>query len=102
MGWVYVVAALEVVALALVVVDIIGIRRRAGRALPVISLGMKLSVILAYVLWWLYYNVFTQASSMEDLAAFAGILVVSVPVLSISIVLDLMVVRALRRQRKGL
>ena len=101
MGWVYVVAVLEVVALVFVVVDIIGIRRRAGRRLPIVSLGMKLSVILAYVLWWVYFNVFTQASSMEDLAAFAGILVVSVPVLTISIVLDLMVVRALLRQRKG-
>lgn len=101
MGWVYVVAALEVVALAFVVVDIIGIKRRAGRAMPYISLGMKISVVLAYVLWWLYFNVITHASSMEDLAAFAGILVVSVPVLATSIVLDLMVVRALRRQRKG-
>ena len=101
MGWVYVVAALEVVAVALVVVDIIAIRKGLGRALPYVSLGAKLAVVLAYAVWWLWYNVLTSASSMEDLAAFAGILVVSVPVLLMSVVLDIMVLRALRRQRKG-
>lgn len=101
MGWVYVVGALELIAVPFAVADIIAIRKRVSRMLPVVALGMKIAVVLAYVAWWLYFNVITSAQSMEDLAVFAGILVVSVPVLITSAVLDIMIVRALLRARKG-
>ncbi|MBN2846823.1 MAG: hypothetical protein JXP72_00010 [Coriobacteriia bacterium] len=101
MGWVYVVGALELVAVPFAVVDIIALRKGVARSLPLVALGMKIAVILAYAVWWLYFNVITSAQSMEDLAVFAGILVVSVPVLIVSAVLDIMIVRALLRARKG-
>jgi hypothetical protein len=100
-GWVYVFAVLEVLAVALAIVDVIAVRRKVGRALPKVSLGMKASVVLAFLVWWLYFNFIAQGTTMEDLAAFAGILVVSVPVLLVSVVLDIMTVRALAQARKG-
>ena len=99
-GWVWAFLGLEIAAVLAGVVDVIAIRRRLGKSLPKIALGMKAAVVLAFAMWWVYFNLITQATSMEDLATFAGMLVTSVPVLAVSLVLDIMTLRALVRSRK--
>jgi hypothetical protein len=100
MAWVYAFWALGAVACLAAIVDVVAIVGRHGRSLPTIALGLKSAVVAAFVVWWVYFNLIATGTTMEDLAVFAGILVVSVPVLIASAVLDALTVRALLVHRK--
>lgn len=88
MAWVYALWALALLALVGVVADAVAIKRRRMRGAAIASLVLKALVVLAYVGWAAFFGLIRQASGWEDLAAFAGILVLSLPTLLVAIVLD--------------
>ena len=97
MAWVYAFWALGLIALGTVALDIVAARRGAGGRLPAVSLGVKGLVIAAFVLWWAYFEFFASATTWEDLTSFAGLIVVSVPLLLAAVVLDVIVARRMMR-----
>jgi len=99
MGWVWAFWGLAALVVAMVALDIVAMRRGAAGRLPAVSLGLKGLVALGFGAWWLYFGVLSGAQTWEDLATFAGLIVLSVPVLLVAVVLDVLIVRALGRPR---
>jgi len=98
---VYAFMALAAFAILMLGIDIMALVRRIAVPQAGAALVLKVIVILAFAGFWLYFNVFHEAQSMEDLAAFVGMLVISVPVLAVTAVLDVLVARRLRAEAKG-
>ena len=98
MGWVYVFWALGAIALLGIVADVIALRRKVAPKAVCAALILKGLVIVAFAGWWAYFQL-VSPQGWEDLASFAGILVVSVPVLAVAIVLDVAVVRGVARTK---
>lgn len=100
MTWVYLFWALALLSLVGIIADVVALRRGERRGAAIASLVLKGLVVLAYVGWAVFFGVIRQASGWEDLATFAGILVLSVPVLLAAIVLDAVIaVRLSNAQR---
>lgn len=98
MGWVYGYWVLLSIALVGAAVDIAAVRRGVAGRLASVSLALKTTVLFAFAAWWAYYRFIAAATTMEDLAAFAGLLVLSQPVLAVALICDGLVARALARQ----
>lgn len=88
MAWVYAFFAVALLALVGVVADAVAIRRKRMRGAAIASLVLKALVVLAYAGWVVFFGLIRRASGWEDLATFAGILVVSIPLLLVAAVLD--------------
>lgn len=88
MAWVYAFWAVALLALVGVLADAIAIKRKQMRGAAIAALVLKGLVVLAYVGWAVFFGLIRQASGWEDLAAFAGVLVLSVPTLLVAVVLD--------------
>lgn len=97
MAWVYAFWALGLIAIGTVALDVVALRRGAGGRLPAVSLGIKGLVLGAFVVWWAYFEFFATATTWEDLTSFAGLLVVSVPLLLAAVVLDVIAARRMLR-----
>ncbi|MCX8007221.1 MAG: hypothetical protein N3B11_03790 [Coriobacteriia bacterium] len=99
MTWVYLFWALGLLALVGIVADVVAIRRKRMRGAAVASLVLKAIVVLAYVSWVVFFGLIRRASGWEDLATFAGILVLSVPVLLAAVVTDAVIAMRLSNER---
>ncbi|MDI6712391.1 MAG: hypothetical protein QMD96_04045 [Anaerosomatales bacterium] len=88
MAWVYAFWAVALLALVGVVADAVALKRKQMRGAAIAALVLKGLVVLAYVGWAVFFGLIRQASGWEDLATFAGILVLSIPTLLVAIVLD--------------
>lgn len=100
MGWVYAFWALGAIAVLGIVADVIALRRKIARKAARAALILKGLVLVAFAGWWAYFQL-VAPQGWEDLASFAGILVVSVPVLVVAIGLDVAVLRGLARTEQG-
>lgn len=98
MGWVYAFWALGAVAILGIIADGIALRRMVAHRTARAALILKGLVIIAFAGWWAYFQL-VAPQGWEDLASFAGILVVSVPVLVVAVVLDVVVIRGLVRNK---
>ncbi|MBC7265390.1 MAG: hypothetical protein QMD76_01465 [Anaerosomatales bacterium] len=99
MTWVYLFWALALLALVGIIADVVAIRRKERKGAAIASLVMKGAVVLAYVGWAVFFGFIRRASGWEDLATFAGILVLSVPVLLVALILDAVLAFRLSNQR---
>lgn len=88
MAWVYVFLALALMALVGIIADVAAIRLRERAGVAIASVALKGMVVLAYAGWGIFFGLIREAEAWEDLAAFAGILVLSVPVLVVALILD--------------
>lgn len=88
MTWVYIFWALALLALAGIIADVAALKRGERKGSAIVSLVLKGLVVAAYAGWAVLFGVIRKASGWEDLATFAGILVLSVPVLAVALVLD--------------
>lgn len=95
MAFVYAFWALAALAVLGAVADVIAVRRGAARRVAIAALVLKGVVVLSFAAWFvaLQLRVF---SGWGDLAAFAGLIVLSLPVFVAALVCDALVIRALR------
>ncbi len=95
MAWVYAFWGLGLIAIATIAVDVLALRRKVAGRLPVVALALKGLVVAGFAGWWIYFNYLGAADTWEDLTSFAGLIVLSIPLLLIAAVLDVLVIRRL-------
>lgn len=98
MGWVYAFWALGAIAVLGIIADGIALTRKIARKAARAALILKGLVLVAFAGWWAYFQL-VAPQGWEDLASFAGILVLSVPVLVVAVALDAVVIRGLVRNK---
>jgi hypothetical protein len=100
-AFVYAFLVLAAFSILMLGIDITALVWRVAIPQAGASLALKALLILGFGGLWLYFNVLHDAQSMEDLAAFVGMLVISVAGLAVTAVLDVLVARRLRTEAKG-
>lgn len=91
----FVLAALALLGL---VVDVPALRRVGTLSrLAIASVVLKALVALGFAGWWLAFNVLgVRGNGWSDLATFVTLLLLSLPLLSIAVVLDVLIARKRR------
>lgn len=95
MAFTYAFWVLAVVAAAGLVIDVAALRRRASVGIVWSALGLKGVVAASFLAWWIALRA-GLFQDWADLAVFAGLLVISVPVLLIAVVCDVVALKSLR------